>query len=41
MGRSYDVMTFQNNFMLRTSGAADFAGIIGVATIFIPTTFKD
>ena len=35
------ITSFQNTFILRRSGVANFADIIKVATMFIKTTLKD
>ena len=42
MDRNYDVITFfQNTLTLRKSGAAIFADIVKIVTIFIKTIIQD
>ena len=42
MNRNYNVITFfQKTFILRRPGAAIFAGIIKILTMFIKNFFKD
>ena len=41
MDRSYDVIAFQNTFILRRFGVANFADIIKIVTMFVKTIFKD
>ena len=41
MDRSYDVIAFQNTFILRRAGVTNFADIIKIVTMFIGTIFKD
>ena len=43
MNKNYDVITFilQNTIILKKPRAANFVGIIKIATLFIKTTCKD